>query len=100
LLDSTPRQILLQQLLDLPTPTYAHLPVAIDAAGEKLSKQTCAAPLDPARPVSSLLAAVCFLGQAPPAELAEADLGDFWRWAIAHWELGRVPRRRLLPAPE
>lgn len=100
LLDSTPRQILLQQLLNLPTPTYAHLPVAIDAAGEKLSKQSCAEPLDPARPISSLLAALCFLGQEPPAELAEASLGDFWRWATAHWELARVPRRRLLPAPE
>lgn len=100
LLDSTPRQILLQQLLGWPTPTYAHLPVAIDASGEKLSKQTLAAPLDAARPTPSLLAASRFLGQAPPAELAEAGLPEFWRWAIAHWELARVPRRRMLQATE
>lgn len=100
LLDSTPRQILLQQLLGWPTPTYAHLPVAIDASGEKLSKQTRAAPLDATRTIPSLLAALRFLDQAPPAELAEASLSEFWRWAIAHWELARVPRRRLLQAPE
>ncbi len=100
LLASTPRQILLQQLLELPLPEYAHLPVAIDAAGEKLSKQRRAAPLDRARPMPSLLAALNFLGQAAPAELAEASLADFWRWAIAHWDLARVPRRRQLPAPE
>lgn len=100
LLDSTPRQILLQQLLGLPTPTYAHLPVAIDDTGEKLSKRTRAAPLDPARPILSLLSALHFLGQAPPAELTSASLADVWRWAIAHWELARVPRRRLLQAPE
>ena len=100
LLASTPRQILLQQLLDLPLPGYAHLPVAIDAAGEKLSKQTRAAAIDRARPMPSLLAALNFLGQATPAELAEASLADFWRWAITHWDLARVPRRHQLPAPE
>lgn len=96
LLDSTPRQILLQQLLGWPTPIYAHLPVAIDAAGEKLSKQTHAAPLDALRPIPALLAALRFLGQAPPAELAEASLAEVWRWGIAHWQLARVPRRRTI----
>ena len=100
LLDSTPRQILLQQLLGWPKPTYAHLPVAIDAAGEKLSKQTRAAPLDALRPVQSLFSALCFLGQEPPAELAEACLADVWRWALAHWSLARVPRSSTLLVPE
>ncbi|MDB5803466.1 MAG: tRNA glutamyl-Q(34) synthetase GluQRS [Betaproteobacteria bacterium] len=40
LLDSTPRQILLQRLLGLPTPVYAHVDVLTNAQGEKLSKQT------------------------------------------------------------
>ncbi|HUW37121.1 MAG TPA: tRNA glutamyl-Q(34) synthetase GluQRS [Rhodocyclaceae bacterium] len=98
LLDSTPRQILLQRLLGKPTPAYAHLPVAIDARGEKLSKQTGAAPLDAARPIPALLSVLRFLGQEPPAELAEASLPEFWHWAAAHWQLARVPRRHTLPA--
>jgi glutamyl-Q tRNA(Asp) synthetase len=91
LLASTARQIFLQQCLGLPTPAYAHLPVAVNAAGEKLSKQTRAAPVDRARPVPALFAALKFLGQEPPAELAGATLDDFWTWANAHWQLGRVP---------
>lgn len=100
LLDSTPRQILLQRLLGLPTPTYAHLPVAVNAAGEKLSKQTGAAPLATTRPQRALLSALKFLGQAPPDELSEASLAEFWHWATVHWDLGRVPRRRMLAVPE
>ena len=42
LLDSTPRQIWLQRCLGYTTPSYVHLPVASNAAGEKLSKQTLA----------------------------------------------------------
>ncbi|TRZ97487.1 MAG: tRNA glutamyl-Q(34) synthetase GluQRS [Rhodocyclaceae bacterium] len=100
LLDSTPRQILLQRLLEVPTPHYAHLPVAVDVAGEKLSKQTRAAPLDESCPLPTLMTALQFLGQTPPAELAEASLPEFWHWATAHWDLARVPQQRMLAGPE
>lgn len=100
LLDSTPRQILLQRLLGLPTPRYAHLPAAVNAAGEKLSKQTRALPLDTSQPQHMLLSALRFLGQTPPAALSEASLGELWNWAKAHWDLARVPRQRVLAAPE
>jgi glutamyl-Q tRNA(Asp) synthetase len=96
LLTSTARQIYLQQCLGLPPPAYAHLPVAVNAAGEKLSKQTRARPLDVTRPVSDLCAALAFLGQRPPAELAAATVPELWRWAVANWRLDRVPRG---PAP-
>lgn len=99
LLDSTPRQIFLQQLLGLPTPRYAHLPVAVDADGEKLGKQTRAAPIDPAVPAAALTAALEFLGQSPPPELARASITDCWQWAMEHWRLERVPRTRTVPAP-
>lgn len=92
LLTSTARQIFLQQCLGLPTPGYAHLPVAVDAAGEKLSKQTLAAPVDIARPAPALVAALAFLGQRPPAELGAAAVREIWRWAAANWRLQRVPR--------
>jgi glutamyl-Q tRNA(Asp) synthetase len=94
LLDSTPRQIWLQRLLDLPTPRYLHLPVAVNDKGEKLSKQTLAEPVDAARPQSALMTALGFLGQAAPAELAQATLAELWRWAAANWDASRIPTAR------
>ncbi len=94
LLDSTARQIFLQRLLAYPTPCYAHLPVAINAAGEKLSKQTLAAAIDTMPASQTLFAALAFLGQDPPAELCHAPLAEIWRWAIPHWSLRSVPARR------
>ncbi len=92
LLTSTPRQIHLQQLLGMATPGYAHLPVAVNAQGEKLSKQTFAPPVDAARPLPALVAALDFLGQRPPAELARADVQTLWQWALENWRLANVPR--------
>lgn len=92
LLVSTPRQIVLQQALGLATPAYLHLPVVLDATGYKLSKQTLAAPIDPARPMPALCAAARFLGMSPPAGLG--GLAEFWDWAGRHWQPGRLPRVR------
>jgi glutamyl-Q tRNA(Asp) synthetase len=92
LLDSTPRQIHLQCLLGLPTPAYLHLPVVLNAAGEKLGKQTGAAALDPGKPLPTLWRALAFLGQQPPPGLLEGDLGGLWRWAALHWSPARIPR--------
>jgi len=100
LLDSTPRQIHLQRLLGVPTPRYAHLPVAVNSDGEKLSKQTLAAPIDAARPAPALVAALAFLGQAPPPELARASAPAVLAWAVAHWSRERIPRVRALAAPD
>lgn len=94
LLLSTPRQIFLQKCLGVPTPAYAHLPVAVNAAGEKLSKQTQAQPLDDSRPGAALWAALYFLGQAPPPELRAAGCDELWAWARANWQLRRVPSQR------
>ena len=99
LIDSTPRQIYLQRLLGLASPRYLHTPVAVNAEGQKLSKQTHAPVIDAHRPVEQLIAALCFLGQDPPAELAGASLGDLWKWAIASWQPGRIPAVEALPAP-
>jgi glutamyl-Q tRNA(Asp) synthetase len=99
LLDSTPRQIYLQRLLGLRTPRYLHLPAAVNAAGEKLSKQTRAAPLDGRDPVPVLAQVTEFLGQTPPLQLRRAPLAEFWRWALAHWDARHIPRKHSLPAP-
>lgn len=99
LLDSTPRQIALQRLLGYTTPEYRHLPVAVNADGQKLSKQTFAPALDNDDPLPALWQALQFLGQQPPDELREATIGDFWYWAIAHWQAGAVPRTLTIPYP-
>ncbi|MFT3759719.1 tRNA glutamyl-Q(34) synthetase GluQRS [Thauera sp.] len=98
LLDSTARQIHLQGLLGMPHPAYAHLPVATNAAGEKLSKQTLARAIDEHPPAAALCAALRFLGQIPPAALDRAPLAEIWHWAIQHWRLDLVPRQRHAPA--
>lgn len=92
LIESTPRQIHLQRLLNLPTPDYLHLPVALNAQKEKLSKQTLAAPLDATRPLPALLQILRFLGQELPPELADGSLEYFWRWAVTNWDAARIPR--------
>jgi glutamyl-Q tRNA(Asp) synthetase len=99
LLYSTPRQIYLQRLLGLPAPRYLHLPAAVNAVGEKLSKQTLAPPVDARDPVPALTQVMEFLGQAPPPPLGRASLAEFWRWALAHWDAQHIPPRRSLPAP-
>jgi glutamyl-Q tRNA(Asp) synthetase len=75
----------------VPTPIYAHLPVVVDVAGEKLSKQTRAAPVDISKPGPALFAALEFLGQRPPLELSGVAVAEFWAWAIANWQLRHVP---------
>ena len=98
LLHSTPRQIYLQRLLGYATPHYAHVPVAVNRAGEKLSKQTRADPVNAANPLPALIAALRFLGHEPP-QPASATVPGLWRWAIANWRIDRVPRTHAAPAP-
>jgi glutamyl-Q tRNA(Asp) synthetase len=99
LLVSTPRQMLLQQCLGYPTPSYLHVPVAIDGNGDKLSKQTHAAPL-PAQPLPALVAAWRFLDQPLPAgSNAPATVTEFWSWAFRAWNPAQLPPVPMLPAP-
>ena len=96
LLSSTPRQILLQRHLGLPEPAYAHLPLAVDAAGRKLSKSLAALPVDAARPLPALLGVWRFLGQSEPPVRPEG-VADFWTWALARWDSARVPAQPKRP---
>ena len=96
LLDSTPRQIALQQCLGLPTPSYAHVPVVVNARGEKLSKQTQAPAVDASGGSRTLAAAMRFLGHAVPPEIAAASTADFWHWAINAWTIAKLPAARAI----
>jgi glutamyl-Q tRNA(Asp) synthetase len=98
LLDSTSRQIHLQRLLGLPTPHYTHLPVAVNAAGEKLSKQTLATAVDVSRTCRELHRALVFLQQRPPQALQDEPLETIWEWAHRNWQPERLVGLRALPA--
>ncbi|WP_310494032.1 tRNA glutamyl-Q(34) synthetase GluQRS [Dechloromonas sp.] len=99
LLASTPRQIWLQRCLGFATPSYAHLPVVANAAGEKLSKQTLARPLASDIAAAELVRALDFLGQAAPAELAQATVAEVWAWALKNWSFEAIPRQPAIIVP-
>jgi glutamyl-Q tRNA(Asp) synthetase len=92
LLDSTPRQCLLQRLLGLPQPAWMHLPLALDAEGRKLGKRDQAHPVDPADPLPALRAALRFLGQTVPDG---EDLHDLLAAAVRAFDPVRIPRGTL-----
>lgn len=99
LLASTPRQIWLQRCLAYPEPHYAHLPVAANPAGEKLSKQTRAQPLRVAQASAELVRALVFLGQSVPEGLARASVAEVWSWAFEYWSFESIPRQSLIVLP-
>jgi glutamyl-Q tRNA(Asp) synthetase len=90
LLDSTARQIYLQRLLGLATPRYLHVPIALNARGEKLSKQAGAAPIDIRNAHAAVRGALRFLGQAESDSLEEA---------VRRWDPALIPAQRAAAAP-
>jgi glutamyl-Q tRNA(Asp) synthetase len=98
LLDSTPQQYFLQTVLGLKHPSYAHLPVAVDATGRKLSKQTEAASVARLPPHEVLARALAFLGHPLPHALSGAPAREILAWACVNWARSRLPQgmsRRL-----
>ena len=91
LLDTTFNQVYLQSTLNLPTPVYAHHPLAVDGRGRKISKQDGATDvLAGVSPDTVLLRALRFLGQTPDAKLAQAGKRDILDWAVADWKIELV----------
>jgi glutamyl-Q tRNA(Asp) synthetase len=91
LLDSTARQIWLQQCLGLPTPGYRHLPLALDAQGRKLSKSQRAHPVDPLDPLPALRRALAFLDVQTPDRANDAP--SLLAAALARFDPARLPRQ-------
>ena len=85
LADSTPRQIVLQQALGLPTPRHLHTPLLLGADGDKLSKGNGAEPLDAGAPLAALAAAGCVLGIVNTA----VTRSDWLAAAVAQWAQAR-----------
>jgi glutamyl-Q tRNA(Asp) synthetase len=96
LLDNTPRQIYLQRQLGLPTPSYAHVPVLVEANGGKLAKSARSVQLDSRVALAQLLAVFDLLGLDPPPALATGSLDAAWTWARERWDLNRVPKGLML----
>ena len=96
LLDSTARQIWLQRLLGYSSPRYLHLPAALTASGEKLSKQTGAPAVDAAQPLRELARALAFLGQPVPEAASASELLEH---SIECWDASLIPRVRAAAAP-
>lgn len=96
LLDSTPRQLYLQELLGLPQPRYLHVPLIIQPDGHKLGKSYRSPPLPAEQAGPLLLRALRALGQQAPAELQGAAPAELLAWGIAHWDASRIPRSRTL----
>lgn len=88
LLDSTSRQIFLQQRLGYSTPGYTHIPVAMGKDGTKLSKRSAADPVKFLEPSDAVATALAFLGHEPP----RCDsLEEIWEWALLNWNMENVP---------
>lgn len=85
LLEVTPRQIYLQQLLGIATPGYMHVPVIVDMEGNKLSKQTLAQAIDASSPGQWIFKLLGLLKQQPPIELQKAPVSELLNWAQLNW---------------
>lgn len=90
LLDSTPRQMLLQQHLGYDTPNYAHIPVATDASGLKLSKQNHAPALSLSNINQQLIQAFEFIGLESQLFAANMSRDELWQNAIEHWQASKM----------
>ena len=97
LLDSTPRQIYLQQLLGYAQPNYGHIPILVDQTGQKLSKQRFAPAIEASNGKLLHHEALQFLGQSPPATHKFRTMESLLEWAIENWDIQAVPKLANIP---
>lgn len=90
LLEVSARQIFLFQLLGTRAPAFGHVPLAIQANGQKLSKQNHAPALLAEQAVNNLWRALEFLGQNPPADMRRASCLQLLDWAIEYWRRDQI----------
>lgn len=91
LLDTTAKQVHLQQSLGYSTPAYYHIPVISNAQGQKFSKQNHAPALKRESAAANLRDALRFLLQPPPpAKITQT--GELLNFAIENWSTALIPR--------
>jgi glutamyl-Q tRNA(Asp) synthetase len=96
LLDSTPRQLYLQELLGVAQPRYLHVPLIIQPDGHKLGKSYRSPPLPADQATPLLIRALRALGQALPEQADYGQPEELLRWASQHWDAGLIPRTLTL----
>lgn len=99
LIESTPRQIWLQQLLGFNTPRYMHLPVITHANGDKLSKLTGAAAISIVHAERTLVEVLVALEQDPPREIESTSIDKIWQWATENWQPQKLYAKRAILHP-
>ena len=97
LIDSTPRQLHLQNVLNYRHPVYSHIPVITLSDGNKLSKQNHAPAISLNEPRPLLVKAMQALGMTPSADLSDSSLDDVLAWGIQHWQLQQVKQAGEIP---
>ncbi|BBN57408.1 glutamyl-Q tRNA(Asp) synthetase [Pseudomonas chlororaphis subsp. aurantiaca] len=97
LLDSTPRQLYLQELLGLPQPRYLHVPLITQPDGHKLGKSYRSPPLAADQATPLLLRALRALGQKTDSEMVHASPREVLSWGIEHWDALLIPRTLSVP---
>lgn len=96
LIDSTSRQVFLQKKLNYPSPSYLHLPVALDNENKKISKSINPAHIDILKPTKIIFDALVFLGQNPPDELVKCDIKTALNWSIENWNTKLLPKQQRI----
>jgi len=97
LLEASCRQISLFNMLNIPAPTWLHLPLACAKPGFKLSKQNYAPAIDIKAPQQSLNAALAFLGQAT-VDIDHVDV--MLSQAISQFSLTNIPKQAEIILPQ
>lgn len=100
LLDSTPRQIYLQNLLSIKSPEYSHFPVAVNSMGNKFSKQNHAPDISQLNAKSVLAKCLEFLGQSYPNELDDMSVQELIQSATKHWNPEKIKKTESIVITE
>ena len=98
LLDLTSIHIHLQRILGMQTPNYLHLPIVVNANGQKLSKQTGAPPIINSDAKKTALIILSYLGLQVPNELIGSVPSELWAWAIPNWIPNNLANQRTIKA--
>lgn len=94
LLESSFNQTYLHQLLEVPEPSYTHIPILLDQNHHKLSKSSNSPAVKGT--IKELFHLAKLLGQKLPANLSKASISEFWSYLISHWNIDHIPKTDTL----